>query len=246
MSLFARRERFYKSDRQYSIRNQDRTMKVDDAESDALELEDETPFYTIKFTAHTLLDSTEPDTHILKYKATILDTSPVTGAVRNAVGHYDVWRFNVDAYRAKDGNHLYDMFEADSDEAARLYDALFDGSQHFREELELDSYDSDILYFQWGRFANKDKFSALALAAAERIIDCLGNGCCLAAMWPWEKPEADVMTDSPEMVFGYLESQEAYEKHWAKIGFSRIPGTSILIRDLAMKGRGVEEILTDQ
>ena len=211
-----------------------------------MELDNEPPFYTLKFTAYTKLDEPAPDIHILKYKATVLDTSPITGGVIKAIGHYDVWRFNVDAYREKDGAHLFDMFDADSDEAARLYHALFDESQRFREELEIDSYDSDILYFQWGRFSNKDKFSALTLAAAERIIDCLGNGCCLVALWPWEKPEADVMNDSPESVFGYLDSQEAHEKHWAKIGFSRIQGTSILIRDLAMKGRDIEKILADQ
>jgi hypothetical protein len=210
---------------------------------DDIDLEDEPPFYTMKFTAHTALNSTEPYIHILKYKATVLDTSPVTGAVNRAIGHYDVWRFNVDAYREKDGAHLHDMFDADSDEAARLYDALFDESQGFREELEVDSFESDILYFQRGHFSDRDKFSAVTLAAAERTIDCLGNGCCLAALWPWDRPEADVMTDSPEMVFGYLESQEAHERHWAKIGFDRIPGTSILIRHLSMRGFDIEHIL---
>jgi len=207
-----------------------------------MELDDEPPFYTLKFTAHAQLDSTEPDVHILKYKASILDTSPVTGEIIKAVGHYDVWRFNVDAYREKDRAHLHDMFDADSDEAAMLYAALFDQSQSIRADLEIESYDNDILYFQWGRFSNKDKFSPLSLAAVERIIDCLGGGCCLAALWPWEKPEAGV-NDPPERIFGYIESQEAHEKHWAKIGFNRIAGTSILIRDLTMRGYSVEKLL---
>lgn len=205
-------------------------------------MDEDTMYYTLKFAADAVLDSSEPDIHILKYKASVCETSAVTGERLKSIGHFHVWRFNVDAYREKDRAHLYDMFNADSDEATRLYAALFDESQNLRPELEFDPYNNDILYFQWGRFSNKDRFSALSLAAAERIIDCLGGGCCLAALWPWEKPEAE-LSDSPKMVFGYLESQEAHEKHWAKIGFHRIEGTSILVRDLTLTGYNIEKIL---
>lgn len=206
--------------------------------------ENETP-YILKFSAYASLDSTEPYVHILKYKATVCEECPVTGEVVKSMGHYDVWRFNVDAYREKDRAHLHDMFDADSDEAERLYAALFDENQRIRPELENDSYDNDILYFQCGRFSKRDRFSALSLAAVERIIDCLGGGCCLAALWPWEKPEAG-LDDPPDVVFGYLESQESHEKHWSKIGFNRIAGTSILVRDLGLTGYDVGKILMRQ
>lgn len=135
------------------------------------------------------------------------------------------------------------MFDADCAEAEALYAAILDVSGNLRPELDIETFDSDIIYFQWGRFPNRFKFSTMSLAVAERIIDCLGGGCCIAALWPWEKPAVNVDAP-PEEIFGYLESQEAHEKHWARIGFKRIEGTSILIRDLGLAGFDIDKILT--
>lgn len=205
-------------------------------------MDDESPSYTLKITAQTNIDDLEPTTHLLKFKIVVHETSSLTGAITNPIGHYDVWRFNVDSYREKDGAQLFDLFDADSSEAEALYAALYDESEDIKPELGVEPFRSDILHFQWGRFPSHFKFSRWSLATVERIIDTLGSGCCLATLWPWEKPEASV-DDPPESVFGYLESQEAHEKHWEKIGFKRIQGTSILYRDLSKIGFDIQKIL---
>lgn len=70
-----------------------------------MDTEEESIDYILKFTAQTYIDSREPDVHILKYKATVCETSPITGEVIKSIRHYDVWRFNIDAHEL-----LYELY----------------------------------------------------------------------------------------------------------------------------------------
>ena len=208
---------------------------------------DESPIFDLQFSMQTSLSPGDPNSHILKFEAAIMDLSLETGLPQSTIGHFDVWRFNIETYQKKDCGHLYDMFDAESEEVERLYTTLFDSTGSSRIELDIDgfAFADDILYFQWGHFPPDVRFSPVTLAAAERIIDCLGSGCAVTALWPWDKPEPDIKEESSEHVFAYIESQENHERHWGKIGFQRIQGTSILVRDMANNGYEIRKILDD-
>ncbi len=194
--------------------------------------------FEIKYKACQFLDPIEPYHYILKYKATVCEISLDDGETSNAIGHYDVWRFSIEAYRKKTGCTIMDIFDSDSGGAFQLYYDLFDEHDVFHDKLDIISDESDILCFWSGNFPADMEHSPLTLAAVERIIENLGGACAVAVINSWGKPMPDVENDGARDVCSYLQAEEARERHWGKIGFRRVPDTPLLVRDLALRVQG--------
>ena len=139
--------------------------------------------FNLSFHADTPLGASEPDDHLLKYT---VDANAYIGEKhkKKKTGNFSVWRFNVAAYQDKAGCHLYDLFDADSEEAENLFATIFDyDTATVREDLfPGGSFGSDILHFQWATFPVL-QMGNLSLAVVERIIECIGGGCCAATLW---------------------------------------------------------------
>lgn len=199
--------------------------------------------FQLSFTAETGVEYDEPEAYILKYKVLVHSESLTDGATQE-LGYFDVWRYNVDAYKDKDGHELFDMFDADSDESVDVFTAIFEHkSNDFKPNMVDFALGSDVLHFQWGHFPKDIQSSNLTLATVERIIDCIGGGCAAVALWPWDKPVPSLRKADSSEVIEFFQSQEEHEKHWGKIGFNRIKGTSILFRDRSFRGFSIEDIL---
>ena len=211
--------------------------------------------YRIRLTAELFLSSAVEDSYLLKYTVTLLGNENRND--RDAeephyvrVGSLKVWLFRVEAYQEKMGYRLFDLFDADSDEAMQLFEAVFDDESEEPKEslgeaglISLPVFGSDILHFQWGDLPPEYRRSNVVLSMVERVIDALGGGCFAATLWPWDSPIPDPEKSTGAEVSAFFESQQANEDHWGKIGFRRIPGTVILIRDLNREGWDTESLM---
>ena len=56
----------------------------------------------------------------------------------------------------------------------------------------------------------------------------------------------DLANSTGAEVSAFFESQQANADHWGKIGFRRIPGTVILIRDLNHEGWTAESLMAEK
>ena len=137
-----------------------------------------------------LLPDSECD-ELLQYKVELIPHSE-PGEPGPPAGYFSVWQFNIEAYKEHSKYPLFELFDANSEEAADLYRALFDpDSEEFKEVLGDDLLHSDLLYFQLGKFKKHLERSPIILAAAERIIQTLGSGCGIAALWLGDEPYPD-------------------------------------------------------
>jgi len=214
------------------------------------------PFdYHIQLKTEMPLSSREDESHLLKYAVTLLgdasDVDGVDGPRYARIGDLRVWRFLVGAHHDKGAFPLFDLFDADSDEAMQLYDALFDPeSEDLNPSLVAEGFvgkfgvlGTDILHFQWGNLPSEYRRSNVSLAMVERTIDAIGGGCFAATLWPWDESVPSLDTASSAEVLSFFGSQQVNEDHWGKIGFRRIPGTLILVRDLIHPGWKVESLM---
>ena len=214
--------------------------------------------YRIRLTAELSMSSSDDNSHLLKYAVTLLADKNRDGEDAEEphyvrAGSLKVWLFRVDAYRRKSGYRLFDLFDADSDEAMQLFNAVFDDeSEEPRESLAeagligFPAFGTDILHFQWADLPPEYRRGDVVLAMVERAIDALGGGCFAATLWPWDAPIPDPDNSTGAEVSAFFESQQANEDHWGKIGFQRIPGTVILIRDLNRGGGDAESLMKGQ
>lgn len=168
-----------------------------------------------------------PDDDVIKFRVSVIphDESSESEDEKPAMGHFDVWRFNIGAYTDRCGGDLVHLFDADSEEAATLFSWLFDEQDEFKKQLDLEvSSGFDILHFSEAEFPEEFRNSKLMLVAMARTIQVLGGGCAAATLWQWDK------------------SKEA-ETSLGKIGFRKLPRTEILLRDLSCQVPMIAELL---
>jgi hypothetical protein len=108
------------------------------------------------------------------------------------------------------------------------------------------SDEPDVLCFWSGNFPADMEHSSVTLATVERIIESLGGAYAIAVIRSWSKPMPDFDNGGTRDVCGYLQSEEARERHWAKIGFRRVPDAPLLVRDLALYGQEIDDFLMDE
>lgn len=212
--------------------------------------------YRIHLSADLPMYAQEVDSFLLKYKVTLLgdiyagDDDDLEPHYKR-IGDLRVWLFLAGAYRDKTGYDLFDLFDADSEEAMQLFHAVFD-----RESGDINPalvqagiaddlpVDSDVMHFQWGDLPTEYRRSDVVLAMVERAIDALGGGCFAATLWPWDAPAPNPDTNSSAEVLAFFDSQGGNEEHWGKIGFRRVPGTAILFRDLGLRGWDADTLMS--
>jgi len=140
---------------------------------------------------------------------------------------------------------LFALFDADSQEAADLYEALFDpDTEDFRPDMfsEL-PMDTDLIYVQWAELPEDLKRSPVTLAAVERAIQVLGGNCGVAALWPWDNPHPDLAKMTADDLLTYWDRQKDNEEFWSRLSFARLEGTPVLVRELTMRGPSIAELL---
>jgi len=203
-------------------------------------------WFSLKYSMETVLLPDAESDEVLEYKVELIPHSE-PGEPDPCVGHFSVWRFNIEAYKEHSGYPLFDLFDANSEEAAQLYRALFDPvSEEFRAELGEHLFQPDLLYFQLSKFDEHLKRSPIILALAERIIQTLGNGCAVASLWLGDEPYPDENRYGLDEILRFWESQKENEVYWGKIGFRRLPETLFLVRDLALRSNPIQDILGEE
>jgi hypothetical protein len=205
-------------------------------------------FFVLHYHSEALLKPDDPTDDLLKYQVELVPLLGGDGEPGPCVGSFSVWRFNIAAYKERGWPTLLHLFDDDSEEAADLYEALFDTeSEDYNQAVTGDLVCfSDLLYFQQARFDENMKRSPLLLAMAERIIETLGGGCGFAALWLGDEPYPKRDDCTVERVLEFWDSQQENERFWSRIGFSRLTGTFFLIRNLAISSpRSIHDILDD-
>jgi len=197
----------------------------------------------VRLEARTPLKPWEPNDDIIKYT---VEPVPLDegGEPLAPLGRLDVWRFCIGAYLNREEGPLFDLFDADSQEALDLHGLLFDlETQDWSPELPEGTglAGTDLLYFQWAEFPPELRRSTIVLATAERAIQALGDGCGLAALWPWDNPYPSVESLTPDELLRFFETQKANEEFWGRIGFTRFGASSVLIRDLGLQMRMMDD-----
>jgi hypothetical protein len=194
-------------------------------------------FFRLKISTNAMLEAAEPDDDLVKYRVDLVELDE-DGEDLDPVGHFDAWRFNIAAYINREAGPLFDLFDADSQEAADLHGILFDSETGDWKQSLFGGPPIggiDLFYFQWAEFPPKLKRSRLVLMAAERTIQLLAGGCCLAALWPWDNPHPDTRDLSPDELLQFFERQKDNEDYWGKLGFRRFENSSVLTRDLTLR-----------
>jgi hypothetical protein len=195
----------------------------------------------------TFLDPTGPTDDLLKYTVEIVPLVEPDGEPGQPLGSFSVWRFNIGAHSDRAEHSLFQLFDDDSEEAADLFRALFEPNteEYNMKVLGEDILFSDLLYFQLAKMEKNVERSHILLAAAERVIQVLGSGCAFAALWlgdePYPKQDGYALAD----VLKFWEGQRDNEQFWGKIGFSRVPETLFLARNLALCAPQISDILGD-
>ena len=178
--------------------------------------------------------------NVIEYRISVCLTDE-DGESLEPIGHFNVWRFNI----GDEEGSIYEMFDAHHAESHDLYGYLFDReTDQWKEELDAElPAGSDLIHFQWAEFPPEFRRSRVVLAAAERIIQVLGGGCCFATLWPWDKPHPDLEDYTADELLAYWESQKKNQEFWARISFTRLEGTPVFIRDLARRSPSIQEIM---
>ena len=198
---------------------------------------------TLRYSVETVLDPRAPTDDLLKYTVEIVPLVGEDGEPGDSLGWFSVWRFHIAANRERNQNELLLMFDDDSEEAADLYEALFDpDTDEFREDV-LGSIvcGSDVLYFQTASFPKAIHRAPMLLAAAERVIETIGSGCGCAALWLGDEPYPDRKSYGLDEILAFWESQKDSEAFWGRIGFKRVPETLFLVRNLAFRSPAMPE-----
>lgn len=184
----------------------------------------------LRITGETSFDH---DDAILEWR---VDVTPGGNEDEKPIGHFDVWRFNIGAYVNSRIGDLWELFDAHTGETADLYNILFDGEEDDWKPglFQYGPDGSDLIYLQWAEFPASLRRSKLVLRATERIIDVLGGGCGLAALWPWDNPPPKKEELTPDRLLQFFEGQEDNEAYWGRLGFRRFENSSVLVRDLAL------------
>jgi hypothetical protein len=206
---------------------------------------DDSSFFTLQISADTFLEPGGPNDDIIKFLVTLIPYDETGGRLPES-GRFGIWLFNIGAYVNRQVGPLFELFDADSQEAADLHEALFDpDTDDFRPGIVSDPpMESDLIYVQHADLPDRLKRSPVTLAAVERSIQVLGGGCGVAALWPWDNPHPDLAKMTAAGLLAYWDKQKENEEFWGLLTFTRLEGSPILIRDLAMKGPSIPEILS--
>jgi len=197
----------------------------------------------LKIALDTSLNPTEPDGEVSQYEVEVYYEDEAEKAF--VVGRFEVWRFQIDAYRQAPTGTFFELFDSHSEEALSLHRWLFDnGSDDFKEELgEGQLVGQDLLYITSASCEQEFADSAYMLAAVHRITLILGGGCAYTVIWPWDVPHPDMEKLTSEQLDAYWNQHAKAERMWRPLGFNRLHGTPILLRDMAVRAPTIPEIL---
>ena len=196
--------------------------------------------FSLNIAAEIAVEPLGPNDNVIEYKISVCSHDEEAESPK-PVGFFNVWRFNI----GDEEGSIYEMFDAHHAESHELYGHLFDRkTDRWKEELDAElPAGSDLIHFQWAEFPPELRRSRVVLAAAERIIQILGGGCCFATLWPWDKPHPDLEDYTADELLAYWDSQKKNQEFWAKISFTRLEGAPVFIRDLARISPSIQEIM---
>lgn len=197
--------------------------------------------FSLRFTTDEILRPDSPNDYLSKYH---IDVIRYHAYSEESIGHFNAWRYNIRSYIDNCEYSIYELFDADTQESADLFEVLFDyNTQDWKEKLAPESFGDDLLYFQSAEIPQTMRFSALTLAIVERIIQTLGFECAYAVLWPWDTSIPHLDKTNGRDLSDFFQLQSRHEDHWGKIGFKRIEGSSVLVRKLWLRGYSINDIL---
>lgn len=153
------------------------------------------------------------------------------------VGRVRAVRLHADlAWR--DGVSVREVCRAHAPELHRLYAALFDSEEDdlcLTVRAQFDTAASDVLILRGVALHPRWRGLRLGLLAVRRLLDLAGGGCGLvvAALRPLDPDAATALGVSPAWApiaadrAATLLARAKLRRHFARLGFERIPGTRL-------------------
>src|SRR5262249_28305102 len=150
-------------------------------------------------------------------------------------GVVKAYRIHADLAR-QNGESIFDVCDAHSQEMHDLYAALFDPSEDdFKDSVraQFDGFDQDVLVLDYVLLHPRWRGLKLGLLAARKMIDLLGNGCGLIVSYicPLHPDGEDFKKVPPSWIPRHSSRQELrlakgkLRGYFKRMGFERVGRT---------------------
>ena len=201
--------------------------------------------YDIRFTVtRSLGPCSEPEEYLVHIQAEIVQ---VTEDGKTPVGNVDA--YVVAADRAMDeGEDIRLVCDDIGDGLEDLCGLVFDGSGSLSEGVGDGCAGNDVLFLRQATVHRDHRGQRIGLAAVLRVIEDFGRGCAVAVMKPFplqlstgRDRSVDVEGFEPDDAL----ARAKLERHWEKLGFTRLNDSALFVLDLQAQRPGFLDLFSD-